>query len=383
MRGAARALSRAFRVRRRNLRAGAPPLLLAAVVASACAAPPRPQVMSEVSAVRGSAAAREAETLAPQAHARAVQLEEQAEAAYSSRDLPRAQILSEQALAAFQHAFVLARLARAEQRRAAAEERGEAALKELADLDEQQQRVAAEARDIEMRIRVAQDAVPLVPNEPASPAREKARREAARHLSTQARLLCVATQMLEPGADALAETTADLDTLDGTLDGAGPAPIDEAIRLRSRCLAHLSAVRRAAGGEASSDVDQLLDQLGRAGLQPSRDDRGIVVTLRELFAGRTRLSTGSTERLAALGRVAKEHPAFPVLVVVHGDGARGAASQGEQDRGSAVAGALKAAGAPRVDARTAGASQPVLPAGSGLPARSNERVEIVFVAPAW
>ena len=46
----------------------------------------------------------------------------------------------------------------------------------------------------------------------------------------------------------------------------------------------------------------------------------MVVTLRGLVAGGGKLTKLGSERLQALGRVAKAHPEFPVLVVVHSAG---------------------------------------------------------------
>ena len=94
----------------------------------------------------------------------------------------------------------LARLARADERRTDAAARAERAEHELATLEEAQRRVAAEADDLEMRVRVVRDAQPLTPTEPASAEREAARVSAARSIASQARLLCTATRML--GSDA-------------------------------------------------------------------------------------------------------------------------------------------------------------------------------------
>ena len=50
------------------------------------------------------------------------------------------------------------------------------------------------------------DAEPLAKNEPASPEREKARREAARAIVTQGTLLCVSARLVEPQAVMIAAT---------------------------------------------------------------------------------------------------------------------------------------------------------------------------------
>jgi flagellar motor protein MotB len=336
--------------------------------------------MSQADAVSEGAAAQEAHRLAPQAFLHAERLRREAHAAYRDDDLPVAQILSEHAIAAYSHAFVLARLAKAEQRREQARLELERAQQVLAQLDEQQQRVATEADDLEMRIKVARDAEPLAPNEPTSPKRERARLEAARSLALQARLLCTSTRLLDSKANGLSEDLKALDALDAVLAGQPEAtPIDEAVRLRSACLERLTLTRRAATrrAPAAGAADALLAELGDAGgLFVFRDDRGVVVTLRGLFSRDAQLTPTAQAQLAMLGRVAKAHPDFPVLVVSHGD-----SSAVDDARMTAIVGALKAAGALEVEQHNAGDVQPVVdPARRGARER-NTRVEIIFVAP--
>ncbi len=353
--------------------------LLVAVGLWACAATPRPRILSDVDAVRESAAAQEAGRLAPQAFARAELLRKRAASAHGDGETATSQILGEHALAAYGHAFVLARLAKAERRLAAAELERKKAEDELAGIDEKQKRVAAEAEALEMRVKVAEDALPLVPNGPASPERERARLEAARALSSQARLLCRATGLLS----ASKELSAELDkvaALDKELaKSPKTVPIDEAIRARSACLALLSHARRdkTMASPAAGAVDALLSELSQGGeLHPFRDDRGVVVVTRGAFKGSSLVKQGQ-ERFALLGRVAKAHPDFPLLVVAHGGGSHA----NQEQRAKAVAEALKAAGAAKVDVEVAGSAQPVIdPQRAGAAAR-NERVEVVFVAP--
>jgi hypothetical protein len=220
----------------------------------ACAHPTRPPVMADASREAESPAAREAALLAPEAHAHAEKLRRDADAAWAAGDLPGAQVLSERALAAYQHALVLARIVRAN--RAATEATAslakaqEALAKNEADLA----RVAAEADDVEMRIRVARDAAPLARSSPADPAREAARLAAARSLATDARLLCVSVRMLtkEP-PPALADAEGALAKLDALLaKPPRPAPVDEAARARARCLDLLTRARRDAIAASST-----------------------------------------------------------------------------------------------------------------------------------
>jgi flagellar motor protein MotB len=353
------------------------------LLAVACAATPRPPVLAQADAARGTPAAAEARALAPQAFAEAERIFEKASAAHADGNPASAQILGEHALAGYGHAFVLARLAKAQQRTAEAEIALRKAKAELAALDEKQRFMAAAADDLEKRARVLEDALPLAPNVPASPEREKARREAARSMASQARLLCLATRLLEPNASGLGDSVGKLDALDKELDRTqAPVPIDEAVRLRSACLKHLTLARREKTRNAPAEglADALLSELSRAGsLMPFRDDRGVVVVLRGQFAAGGAPNQELAERLALLGRIAKAHPDFPVLVVVHTARARSAE---DEKRAKTVADALRQAGAPKVEAHSAGSAQPVAaPDRPGAAAR-NQRIEIVFVAPA-
>jgi flagellar motor protein MotB len=353
------------------------------VVAIACASTPRPPVLSEADAVRGTPAAAEARSLAPQAFAKAERILEQARAAHDQGSPASAQILGEHALAGYGHAFVLARLAKAEQRMGEAELALRKAKSELAALDEKQRFVAAEADDLEKRVRMLEDALPLAPNVQASPEREKARLEAARAMASQARLLCLAARLLEPNASGLADSVGKLDALDQELAKTqAPVPIDEAIRMRSACLKHLTLVRRdrSRSAPAAGLADALLAELSRAGdLLPFRDDRGVVVVLRGSFTGAGATpSKELAERLALLGRVAKAHPEFPVLVVVHSAKGRSAA---DEQRAKTVADALRQAGAKSVETHAAGSAQPVAAPDRAGAASRNQRLEIVFVAP--
>lgn len=355
-------------------------LLFAFGFLAACSPLPRPAVFAEVDRTRTAEASKQAAVLAPQAYLAAERLRKDAEAAYGKGDRAGAELLGEQALAAYSHADALARLARAEQRLESTTARLSKEQRDYAAIDEQQRRVAAEADDVEMRVRVARDAIPLAMSDPASGDREGARLAAARALAVEARLLCVAAQMLSPAIAGPADSFKALDALDAELDQK-PArpPIDSAVRLRSACLSSLTEARRPttkATPEAGA-ADALLDELGKAALQPSRDDRGVAVVLRDVFEP-SGVKPPARERLTALGQAAKAHPSFPVLVVLHG--AKGRPSPADDERAGAVARAIREAGASRVEAKAVGDALPVaLP---GRDTKRNERVEVVFVAPA-
>ncbi|WP_437939433.1 hypothetical protein [Sorangium sp. So ce341] len=419
---------------------------VAGVVLAACAPIPRPAVLDELDHVRAGAAAAESKRYAPGAFARAEKLRGDALAALDEKDRAGAQILGEQAVAAHAHAHAISRVARAEAAEAEAKAQRSAGEASLAGLEAEQARVAAEVDALDMRIKVARDAQPVVPSGKADADRERARLAAARSLALQARLLCGAARLLtapappgnpqpdgtqpsaaqpggpqpsaaqpgaaqpgaaqpsaaQPGSANLAaqldEATAAIKKLDADLAEAGvagraiPAPIDQASRARAGCLAALTAARRAATPvtRAPGAGDALLAELSAAGTwSPVRDDRGIVITLRGLFAGNALTKTGEA-RLRDLSRVAAAHPAFPVAVVVHTDREISAREEPAwAARADAVvraldpaqgASAAAAPQAPRIAPFLAGSAAPVVDPGGSERGR-NARVEIVFVTP--
>lgn len=358
--------------------------LLAGWLVLSCAQPQAPSVMNQVDAVRAAAPSMEAKLLAPQAYLRAEQLRTRASAAYDAGDIAGAQILSEHAIAAYEHAVVLARVVKAEQRQRTAQAQQHDLREQLTRLEHEQRAANLEAEQMELRVKVARDALPLPKSEPATGDRALARMEAARALTTQARLLCVAARLIDPKLEGVTQALAEVDAIVARLR-TPPAPIDAAVAARSRCLARLTAARRPNLAQAPSAgaSDALLAELSRTGeLYPFRDDRGVVVTLRDLFAnatGAAEIGAAGKSTIEALGRVARAHPEFPVLVVVHSSGA---SKERDVARGRAVSDLLRAAGAPSVEVETAGSDLPVLdPKRPGARTR-NDRIEIVFVARA-
>jgi hypothetical protein len=352
--------------------------LVALVTLVGCATPARPQVMGEVERTRQGKAVLDAKQTAPQAYARAELYKQRAEQAYQDGDLATAQVLSEQALAAYLRATVEARLTRAENGLAQARVQEKTQAERLAQLEAEQQRIAAEAADLELRVKVTRDAEPLAKSEPASPEREKARREAARAIVTQGSLLCVAARLVEPSREALAPLLAKADELRKRLETTAPSPIDDANALRSDCLRELTLARRprAQKNPAQGESDALLTELSRADFLPFRDDRGVVVTLHAVREG-GKLSAKLNDKLAELARVAKAHPQFPLLVVSHD------ARPTTKDDALAAQAArvLQTAGASRIEAQNASASSPVVPTDRSGAAARNERLEVVFVSP--
>lgn len=365
--------------------------VLALAMATGCASVPRPSVVTEASHVSKSPAAKEAKQLAPGAFAHAEKLRREAEAAFEDGDHAGAQILGERAIAAYAHASALARVARAAEVAAKSEAELARASAELAVLEADHARVGAEVDALELKVRVVRDAQPIVPSRPANTAREKARLAAARALALQAQLLCGGARMLLAGDPtdattapqaALKDAQEALDQLTTLLASSPPAtPIDQAARARASCLAALTAVRRAKApvSVAPGSGDALLAELSAAGALPSRDDRGVVVTLRGALE-QPALSPETEARLAQLGRVAAAHPGFPVLVVIHLDKNGTREQKLASARAEAITRALSAAHATKVEAVVAGTVAPVVDPSGRYRAR-NARVEIVFVTP--
>jgi hypothetical protein len=373
--------------------------------APACAPIPEPRVLVDVAAVRRSPSVAEARRHAPAAVARADALADQARRVLDEGDTgaeAAAQHVAEEALASYEIARATAREVVAERRRADAAARRDVLAKEKVALDDELARQSADVAALERELAVLTELELPAASGPASAEREAARRVASRSLALDARLFCVAASLLGAESATVDPALAEVAAVDEALSGRGPTPIDRAARVRARCLEVLTAVRRRAAPTAApaapaaeaptpapaegarsapdTSADALLAALSAAGREPSRDERGVVVVLRDAFDG-TALSKGGAARLAELDRVAAAHPAFPVLVVVHDaragkdeDPARGRA------RAAAAAAAFPSAG-PRVRGEHAGAAAPLVdPKGSR--AARNARLEVVFVAPS-
>ncbi len=348
--------------------------------------------VAEAERTRDGLTGKDAQTLAPQAFAAAEQALKSAREAERAGDTTAAELHGERAVASYQHAIAIARLARATE--------GEAQAKDaLARASEQADRYGAarkaaarEADDLEKQLKVAREAERPSPSGPADPERERARLVAARALTTQARLLCSAARLVSAQAPGLAEAETTVNDLEKKLEASPrPAPIDAAARARAACLTSLTKARRA----GTADVDQadaLLGELSRSApadpaaksktdLAPSRDERGVVVTLRSLFKGDKLGAEGETT-LKDLGRVAAAHPKFGVQVVIH-DATPPSAAEAALDkkRGEAITKALAEGGASPAKVKTehVGARAPLVDPTDTRRREANARIEIVFV----
>ncbi|NUO47328.1 MAG: hypothetical protein HOV80_00580 [Polyangiaceae bacterium] len=384
---------------------------LAALVL-ACNPVPTPRVVDEADQVAQSPASLDAKVHAAPAWAAAEKRRLEAHAALESGPQARAQLLAEEAIAGYQEAALLARIAKATRRAEQAEAEAESLERELAAVDGTMKTLAADVEGLELRLRVAQGAEPASASGSASPEREAARRDAARAMAVQARLLCGSARLLgagktaaagapsdktpeDPSAPAvvsrdLGEAEARLAELETALAATAPksTPIDLATRTRSACLSVLTRTRRAntaasekKGAAVDASADTLLTELSamsqKGELSPSRDERGVVVTLRDAFDGDKPKAKAKT-LLEQLDRVAASHPSFAVAVVVHTDRPASPAEKAKwEERAKAIASAFGSVAEAKRLVLVAGDALPVV---SGKNAR-NARIEIVFVAP--
>ena len=355
--------------------------LLPIALALSCSTPTRPAILSQLDAVRQTDAVKEAADYVPQGEAQAEQYREAAERQWKQGKIASSQIEAERALAAYDRTRTLARIVRTERDLATVQLQLEESQKALQQLVVKQKQVAAEQADLEMQLKVERDAELLASPLPASPAREAARREVARALSAQGRLLCASARLLSPAPEPFDAKFKELDALDEQLRKERvPAPIDVATNLRADCLHELVEIRRPkiTSNPEGTAGDELFVKLSTARFMPSRDDRGIAVTFHEAFSGND-LAPAARSEIKRLEPIVKEQVAIPLLIVVHG--ARSNLVRDEA-RGRAVAQALKQLGASKTDVRIAGDRLPLLDRDIPGANRRNERLEIVFVIPA-
>jgi flagellar motor protein MotB len=343
-------------------------------------------VVADMERLRASPNVHDAAVFAPQQVALAEAERAAAVKASHDGDEVSASLHAGQAIASYTDALALARLARAteEKDRASADlARDEARAQKLAA---ERTDAEHEATELENKLRIAQETLSPAPSGRADPEREAARLIAARALAEQARLLCGAARLVSPTLEGLDALDKEVDALDAQLAKrtGGATPIDAAARTRAACLGLLTRARRTSDAPPQAEPDTLLSELSASGqFEPSRDERGVVVTLREAFKG-TSLSPAATSALAELGRIASAHPGFGVQVVLH-DAAAPSAGEASADsqRAQAAAAAIVAAGAPatHVKAETAGARSPIVDPQDARHRARNARLEVVFVGP--
>lgn len=326
----------------------------------------------------------EARALAPQVYAQGEADLAEAERAQAAGDGTAAELYAERASATFGRAVSLARAARATTDADASREKLARSEEERGRLARDLSEIERETDDLEKRLRVAREALLPPPSGKASAERDEARLKAARAMLTEARLVCASASLLEDG-DEVKQALRDLEAAEQRADDPAAKKdsgqtIDAAARLRARCVGLVTRARRQSKVDATAD-DTWLADLSSAGFAPSRDERGVAVTLRPAWGAGDATPRDAEGKLTELGRFAASNKAA-VLVVVH-DAAPGGAREREQGdrRGAAVKAALVKAGVaePRVRVALAGARAPLVdPADAARRAR-NARIEIVFV----
>jgi flagellar motor protein MotB len=335
--------------------------------------------MQDVEKIRNAPASREGAELAPQMYAIAEGERQKSREAYAAGDDATAEIYAERAAASYQHAFVLARLAKATQRENEAKKALAIAEDDAARFQKARQDADSQADALEKKLAVARDALVPAASGATDAQREAARLVAARSLVTEAALLCGAAELAGADAKSLDDPKKTLADLQKQLDTTPkPAPIDASARVRATCLGVLTRARRA--NDALSTSDALLAELSAAGTwSPARDERGVVVTLRDIFQGNT-LNKDGEKKLADLGRVLAAHPGLAAQVVVHDATQPGPKDAGDQARADAALKAL-AATAPNAKLRSdlAGARSPIVDPSDARHRARNARLDVVFV----
>jgi hypothetical protein len=366
---------------------------LAGLLSAACgSAPMRVAALDDVERVRAGADAQEGAKEAPEAYARAEQERRIAIDAHAAGDDVAATLHAQRALAAYTHALVVGRLARAAAEKADAQKALDDATTQAQTVDASRAQLEHDAQDLEQRLRVVRDRLMPAASAPAPGDREAARQIAVRSMAVEARLLCDAAKLVAADAATsagLTDAVADVGKLEDRLaKGASPAPIDDAARARARCLDVLTRARRTTGDDAGA-ADSLLAELSASGSwAPARDERGVVVTLHDAFQGAA-LSTDATSRLKELGRVAAAHPGFAVQIVVHDAQPPARVAAGAKDptdvkRADAATQALVSGGAAsgKLQTELAGARAPLVDPADARARGRNERLDVVFIAAA-
>jgi hypothetical protein len=285
---------------------------LAALVGG-CAPIPPPDSLREVRGLGGAAAVVAATKVAPAARAHADALAREADRALVDGDFAGAQLLAERARAAFELTLVEARVVRALERRVRAEADERTSASELATLDVENQRLAAEIADVERRIAEAERSLRKGGAQVRSA--EEERRRVFEQSRFEAQVACAAAELLTPeasaspsaafgsplatGARLIAELEADARA---TTEGVSDAALHRAASSVRACLESLDELRRRTP-RAVDETATLLVELEREGFE-SVDEREGVLVRTGLLPGARRLEPEARGRLAKLASIA-------------------------------------------------------------------------------
>lgn len=353
-------------------------IVVGAIVLEACS--PRATMPGLVDAQQASQGptASAARKLAPQAVDEADAFLKLAQKSRLDGDDVAAALYAERAIAGYQRAAMLARVARATTDLASATQEGDKTDAERRGLVTQRGETDRMGDELEKRLFVARELRTPTASGPADPQREAARLSAAKSLALGARLICGAARLLDAQTDGLKAQEDKLAELEKRLDtGPKPAPIDDAARARADCLGLLTKARRAhpIASQNAQAADPLLAELSAAGNDPVRDERGIVVTLRGVFVSEGLTNDGEA-KLKLLGQVASAHPNVGVQLVVHD-----ATTQPQGVRPQLAAAGLVRGGAKldKISADFAGTRAPVIDPNDAKNRARNARVDVVFI----
>ncbi|MEZ4410073.1 MAG: hypothetical protein R3A52_26895 [Polyangiales bacterium] len=344
--------------------------MLAALVCAGCASGAGSRSENALRRMMEGPVARAAARDAPQAYAEA------------ARAAERARGLSGQARAdAVAEVALLLEWAQAEGRTAAARRRRDEAERAATAAESEADRVEAQSTEVARMAeaqRAARAADQRAQRAVASPTsvNEAERAATAAEVRQSAVLLMAAARML--GADDAALATATRRMTESEREGLTPTQqlttAGAAYTAAEEALRTFRASRPTpANATRGADLSTALSQAG--GLDPHRDERGVVLVLRGLFTGAT-LSPASRARVETLSRVLRTHADARVRVEAFAGGpARAAAEARARAQADALATALAGAGVARERIQSAGVYR--LPNGQ----RGDDRVEVVLVLP--
>jgi outer membrane protein OmpA-like peptidoglycan-associated protein len=360
-------------------------IILVALGVTACPRSPRPVIFAQMDREREKPHVVAAKDGSPTLFGKAEVLRARAEQAFNAGDSATAELLAHHALAAYHHAVATARLTAATMDQSKQAARLAKATEQVAADEAARVDVDREADRLEAEVAIRREALAPAVSGKTDPAREAARWTATRANLAVAEALCVGAQLLAPKAKGVDDAQKILaEVVAKAKNEKDPAPIDSSTRARALCLKALTNARQVTVAGGGVNGDALAKELTDAGLTASRDERGVVATLSMVppkdapFDGPKLTAPGKTQ-LALVSKIAKEHPTWAIVVVVHAapgklDAARDAA------RAKLVQQELTAAGvdAGRIAVSTPGASLLAHDPKDPKSHPKNERIEIVF-----
>jgi len=363
------------------------PVVALAFAVAACPRPPKPVVFAHIDRERATPAVSAAREGSPAVFAKAETLRTKAEEAFARGDSATAELLGQHALAAYANAAAIARFTAATVRASSVAKDLTKAEEHLVADDAARVELDREIDRLEAELVIRKEALAPVSSSKTDAAREAARWIAARANLAVAEATCGGAELLAPKAKGVADAKGILaEIVAKTKDEKAHAPIDASTRARALCLKALTNARSVAVSGAGPAGDDLLKELASGGFAAIRDERGVVAVLPMVpgkdapFDGGAKLTAAGKSKLEALGKIAKEHPTWALVVVVHAAPGKLDASR-DAARAKMVSQELAAVGvdASRVATSTPGATllahDPKDPKSHPL----NERVEIVFV----